>query len=113
MPVEFLRRSCGQSRAERDRSRGGDGQIVVFCMRTAVPWLLNAVTSRTSDAPEGLGGSAGAPGCFLVNGRPVREVRKMAMSSQEEVVTETPGGGGYGAVDARRGEARSTSLPLR
>ena len=47
--------------------------------------------------PEGLGGGApGAAGRFLVNGKPVSEARKMVMRPDDEVVLETPGGGGYG-----------------
>jgi N-methylhydantoinase B len=115
MPIEFLRKELRPGSGGEGRSRGGDGQIVAFRMRTEAPWLLNAVTSRTSDAAEGLGGgSAGAPGRFLVNGRPVQEARKMAMSPEDEVEMETPGGGGYGAVERRaEGKTRSTSLPLR
>jgi len=68
-------------------------------MRTESPWLLNAVASRTTLAPEGLGGGApGAPGRFLINGKTVTEARKMTMQPGDEVTLETPGGGGYGAA---------------
>jgi N-methylhydantoinase B/oxoprolinase/acetone carboxylase alpha subunit len=66
-------------------------------MRTNDPWLLNVVASRTDMGPEGLeGGEPGLPGRFLVNGKPVNEARKMAMEAGDEVLMETPGGGGYG-----------------
>jgi N-methylhydantoinase B len=98
MPIEFLRKELRLGSGGAGRSRGGDGQVVAFRMRTDAPWLLNAVTSRTQDSAEGLGGGApGAPGRFLVNGKPVSEARKMLMQPRDEVVMETPGGGGYGA----------------
>ena len=70
-------------------------------MRTNSPWLLNAVPSRTSLAPEGLGGGEpGAAGKFLVNGKSVSEARKMLMQPGDQVTLETPGGGGYGKATA-------------
>jgi N-methylhydantoinase B len=48
----------------------------------------------------GVGGGGGlrAPARFLVNGKPVSEARKMIMQPADEVIMETPGGGGYGAA---------------
>ena len=67
-------------------------------MRTGSDWLLNAVASRISLAPEGLGGGMpGAAGRFLVNGKNASEARKKVMKPDDEVTLETPGGGGYGA----------------
>jgi N-methylhydantoinase B len=97
MPIEFLRKELRPGSGGAGRTRGGDGQVIAFRMRTSKPWLLNAVTSRTREVAEGLGGGApGAPGRFLVNGAPVQEARKMTMAPGDEVVMETPGGGGYG-----------------
>lgn len=45
---------------------------------------------------EAHGGEPGTPGRFLVNGKPVSEARKMTMNPNDDVVLETPGGGGYG-----------------
>jgi N-methylhydantoinase B/oxoprolinase/acetone carboxylase alpha subunit len=101
MPIEFARKELRPGSGGAGRMRGGDGQSVAFRMRTAAPWLLNAVTSRTRDCAEGLGGGApGMAGRFLVNGQPVSEARKMVMQPQDEVSMETPGGGGYGAAAA-------------
>jgi N-methylhydantoinase B len=101
MPIEFARKELRPGSGGAGRMRGGDGQVVGFRMRTAAPWLLNAVTSRTRDCAEGLGGGApGAAGRFLVNGKPVSEARKMVMQPQDEVSMETPGGGGYGPAEA-------------
>jgi N-methylhydantoinase B len=97
MPIEFLKKELRLGSGGAGRARGGDGQEIVFRMRTRHPWLLNAVTSRTRDRAEGLGGGApGVPGRFLVNGKPVHEARKMPMRPDDVIVMETPGGGGYG-----------------
>ncbi|WP_188902246.1 hydantoinase B/oxoprolinase family protein [Caldovatus sediminis] len=97
MPIVFARKELRRGSGGAGRMPGGDGQRVVFSMRTPHPWLLNAVTSRTDAGPEGLeGGAPGAPGRFLVNGAAASEARKMLMRPGDEVVMETPGGGGYG-----------------
>lgn len=97
MPIVFRRKELKSGSGGAGASPGGDGQIIAWRMRTSDEWLLNAVASRMRLPPEGLGGGApGAPGRFLVNGRPVNEARKMVMQPADEVVLETPGGGGYG-----------------
>src|SRR3984957_15457309 len=110
VPVEILEASMSALSARREprpgsggkgRSIGGDGQVIGFHMRTTQPWLLNAVPRRLDRGPEGLdGGEDGAAGRFLVNGKPMSEGKKMTMQPGDIVVLETPGGGGYGAVQA-------------
>ena len=98
MPIVFEKKELRIGSGGAGASRGGDGQTIAWHMRTNSPWLLNAVPSRTSLAPEGLGGGApGAAGKFLINGKPVVEARKMLLQPADQVVLETPGGGGYGA----------------
>ncbi|MCW5774573.1 MAG: hydantoinase B/oxoprolinase family protein, partial [Rhodospirillaceae bacterium] len=98
MPIVFDRRELRPGSGGAGRTRGGDGQIIGFHMRTNDTWLLNAVPSRLDRGPDGLGGGApGAAGRFLVNGKPMSESRKMAMQPGDVVLLETPGGGGYGA----------------
>jgi N-methylhydantoinase B len=97
MPIVFNKKELRIGSGGAGASRGGDGQTIGWRMRTNSTWLLNAVASRTTLAPEGLGGgSPGASGRFLVNGKPVTEARKMVMQPNDEVTLETPGGGGYG-----------------
>jgi N-methylhydantoinase B/oxoprolinase/acetone carboxylase alpha subunit len=97
MPIVFEKKELRVGSGGAGASRGGDGQTIAWHMRTNSPWLLNAVPSRTRLAPEGLGGGApGAAGKFLVNGKSVVEARKMLMQPSDQVVLETPGGGGYG-----------------
>jgi N-methylhydantoinase B/oxoprolinase/acetone carboxylase alpha subunit len=97
MPIVFDRRELRPGSGGAGRSRGGDGQVIEFHMRTDQPWLLNAVPSRLGQGPEGLdGGEPGAAGRFTVNGQPVSDSKKMTMAAGDIVVLETPGGGGYG-----------------
>lgn len=99
IPIVFDKRELRPNSGGKGRSRGGDGQVIGFHMRTTEPWLLNAVPSRLDRGPEGLaGGEDGAAGRFLVNGKPVSEGKKMTMQPGDMVVLETPGGGGYGPV---------------
>lgn len=99
MPIVFDRRELRLGSGGAGRSRGGDGQVIGFHMRTTSPWLLNAVPSRLDRGPDGLGGGEpGAAGCFLVNGKPISEARKITMNPDDVVLLETPGGGGYGAA---------------
>jgi N-methylhydantoinase B/oxoprolinase/acetone carboxylase alpha subunit len=99
MPIVFDRRELRPGSGGAGASRGGDGQIIGFHMRTDQPWLLNAVPSRLDAGPEGLaGGEPGAAGRFLVNGKSVSDAKKMTMSPADVVLLETPGGGGYGAA---------------
>jgi N-methylhydantoinase B len=77
--------------------RGGDGQIIQFRLDTSNEWLLNTVASRVDEGPEGLGGGGpGAHGKFQINGKPVRDHKKLMMQPGDVVLFETPGGGGYG-----------------
>ena len=97
MPIVFDKRELRRGSGGDGRSRGGDGQVIGFHMRTDQPWLLNAVPSRLDRGPDGLdGGAPGEGGRFLVNGKPVSEARKMTMRPDDVVLLETPGGGGYG-----------------
>jgi N-methylhydantoinase B/oxoprolinase/acetone carboxylase alpha subunit len=97
MPIVFSKKELRLGSGGAGASRGGDGQTISWRMRTNSTWLLNAVASRTTLPPEGLGGGrSGAPGNFLVNGTPVVEARKMVMQPGDEVTLDTPGGGGYG-----------------
>jgi N-methylhydantoinase B/oxoprolinase/acetone carboxylase alpha subunit len=97
MPILFSRKELHRGTGGNGATRGGDGQIISFNMRTKSEWLLNAVTSRTSLAPEGLeGGEPGMAGRFLINGQPVSNARKIVMQPGDEVTLDTPGGGGYG-----------------
>lgn len=98
MPIVFDRKELRRGSGGEGRMRGGEGQSIGFHMRTDQPWLLNAVPSRLEEGPEGVGGGlSGAAGRFLVNGKPVSEAKKLTMQPGDQVLLETPGGGGFGA----------------
>jgi N-methylhydantoinase B len=96
-PVLFDRKELRRGSGGEGAMRGGDGQIIQFRLQTNDEWLLNTVTSRVDDGPEGLGGGApGAAGKFHINGKPVRDLKKLILQPNDVVLFETPGGGGYG-----------------
>lgn len=98
-PIVFTSKELAHGSGGAGAQPGGDGQRIGFRMRTTQPWLLNAVPSRLSDAPQGLaGGAPGAAGQFLVNGKPVVLNGKTDMQAGDEITMITPGGGGYGAA---------------
>jgi N-methylhydantoinase B len=96
-PVIFDRKELRPNSGGEGAVRGGDGQIIQFRLDTRDEWLLNTVASRVDEGPEGLGGGeSGAPGKFQINGKPVRDHKKLMMQPGDVVLFETPGGGGYG-----------------
>ena len=97
-PVLFHQRELRPGSGGAGHSRGGDGQIVEFGVRTGLPWLLHAAPTGTTLGPAGLaGGAPGATGRFLVNGEPWSGSGKTPMEPNDIVHMETPGGGGFGA----------------
>lgn len=114
MPIVFDRKELLRGTGGNGRFPGGDGQIVKFHLQTKQSWMLNAIVSRTRYESDGLAGAgAGAPGKFLVNGRKISAARKLIMKPTDEVVFETPGGGGFGRVPRVRKEQRKKSTPKR
>ncbi len=100
IPIEFLCKELVLGTGGPGLHCGGDGQRVGFRMRTGREWLLNAIPSRLSSQAEGmLGGEPGAPGKFLINGQASLTGQKRAMEPDDEVVMQTPGGGGFGHAD--------------
>ncbi len=96
-PIRFREKSLRADSGGEGAQRGGRGQVIEFTVDTEKPWQLNAVTSRLSDAPQGVfGGEAGATGSFSVNGEPVRTQARISLDGDDIVRLELPGGGGYG-----------------
>ena len=68
-------------------------------MNTDNHWFLNAIPSRLNIPAQGLrGGRPGATGSFLINGEPLLEAKKREMLPADEVLMQTPGGGGFGSA---------------
>jgi N-methylhydantoinase B len=75
--------------------RGGDG--VVRELRVLEPCRLSIIAERRRHAPAGVhGGSAGARGRNLVNGRQLPAKVTLDLETSDIVTIETPGGGGFG-----------------
>jgi len=103
-PIVFLRREIRHNSGGGGRSRGGNGQIVAFRVRTDRHWTLNAAPTGMNSRPAGLdGGEPGRPGIFRINGVPTKQQGKTLMQPGDVVYMETPGGGGFGAVGAEAG----------
>lgn len=97
IPIEFTCKELVRGTGGNGRQRGGDGQRIGFRMRTGREWLLNAIPSRLHTQAEGLlGGEPGAAGLFLINGQSSLEAHKRAMEPADEILMQTPGGGGFG-----------------
>lgn len=100
IPIEFTSKELAPNTGGEGKHKGGDGQRLSFRMRTGKDWLLNAIPSRLKSGAEGLqGGSPGAPGEFLINGQPNLEAKKISMAPADEVIMQTPGGGGFGKAN--------------
>jgi N-methylhydantoinase B len=77
------------------RHRGGDG--VVRRYRVLEPCTLTLLTERRRHAPAGAhGGAPGAVGRNLLNGRELPPKCRVELQAGDEIVIETPGGGGWG-----------------
>ncbi|HKG93557.1 MAG TPA: hydantoinase B/oxoprolinase family protein [Gemmatimonadaceae bacterium] len=77
------------------RHRGGDG--IVRRYRVLEPCTVTLLTERRRRAPAGAaGGSPGAPGRNLLNGRELPAKCRVELVPGDVLSIETPGGGGWG-----------------
>ncbi len=99
IPIEFTCKELLPGSGGNGKYRGGDGQRIGFRVRSGKEWFLNAIPSRLTVQAEGLqGGGAGASGAFLINDQPVVGAQKRLMQAADQVLLQTPGGGGFGAA---------------
>jgi N-methylhydantoinase B len=99
-PIRFRSKALRQGSGGAGRQPGGLGQTIEFSVDTSRPWQLNAVTSRLSDAPQGIfGGEAGEAGRFRVNGEDVTTQARITLQPDDVVRLDLPGGGGYGVPE--------------
>jgi N-methylhydantoinase B len=108
-PLFFTRYAIRSHSGGRGEHAGGDGIVRSFRVRR--PTTLSVLSDRFLRGPWGLqGGSPGSPGRVTV----VRKSGRTSMPSKfvtdlatgDEVILETPGGGGFGKA-RRRGASRS------
>jgi N-methylhydantoinase B len=99
-PIRFMRKELRAGSGGKGGQTGGLGQTIEFTVDTTRNWQLNAVTSRLSDAPQGIfGGEPGSAGSFTVNDEPVRTQARVSLKPGDRVRLDLPGGGGYGPVE--------------
>jgi N-methylhydantoinase B len=78
----------------RGAHRGGNG--VARELRVLEPCRLSIISERRRHAPAGArGGSAGAPGRNLLNGRELPGKVTVDLDATDVITIETPGGGGF------------------
>ena len=81
------------------RYRGGDG--VIREMRVLEDCRLSVLAERRTHAPQGeRGGQPGLPGRTLLNGEPLPAKVTRQLHAGDLLRIETPGGGGFGPVEA-------------
>ncbi len=101
MDTYGLRRGSGG----RGEWPGGDGVIREF--RALEPMVVNLLGERRTHAPAGAaGGSPGAVGRTLLNGRALPGKTRVALEAGDVLRVETPGGGGWGRERGTEGEPR-------
>lgn len=98
-PIRFTAYMIREGSGGRGRYPGGDGIIRAF--KALAPATLSIIASRLAIGPWGLeGGEPGKPGRITIKRRSgeVEAVgnKTVELAEGDEVVIETPGGGGYG-----------------
>jgi N-methylhydantoinase B len=82
------------------RHRGGDG--LIRSIEVLAPAKLSLLSDRRRHRPQGVnGGGAGATGCNRLNDLELPPKASGTMGPGDVITVETPGGGGWGAVEAR------------
>jgi len=95
-PILFTKYMIREGSGGRGKYRGGDGIVRGF--RVIYPTKLSILADRFRLGPWGLnGGERGKPGKALVSGREMPSKFTVLLREGDEVVVETPGGGGYGS----------------
>ncbi|MGE4219919.1 MAG: hydantoinase B/oxoprolinase family protein [Alphaproteobacteria bacterium] len=115
VPVEVMEQSTPLLVARREliagsfgagRFRGGAGQRLALRLRSGSPATVSCMVERTESAPRGFrGGADGRAARLLLDGRPVDPKQPLTLAPGQELVLETPGGGGYGPAAAREAAA--------
>ena len=96
-PVIVTRRELIADSRGSGRYRGGAGQRIGVRMRGNRPANVSCMVERTEAAPRGLlGGGPGRPAGVLLDGKRIDPKHAFVLNPGQELVLETPGGGGFG-----------------
>jgi len=102
-PVRLHRFAVRRGSGGEGRWRGGDG--VVREIEFLVPLEFSILSQHRESAPFGMaGGGDGAPGRQVIveasgTRRTIRGIDGVEVKAGDRVILETPGGGGYGAIE--------------
>lgn len=89
------------------RYRGGAGQRIALRLRGDRSANVSCMVERTEAAARGLrGGAPGRPAALILDGNRIDPKQSFVLRPGQELVLETPGGGGYGPPAERTAEAR-------
>ena len=106
IPVLVTRRELIAGSFGEGRHRGGAGQRIGLRLRDGGEAVVSCMVERTEAAPRGiLGGAPGRPAGLLLDGKPLDPKHAFVLRPGEELVLETPGGGGYGSPGERPPDA--------
>ena len=95
LPVRVREYSLRRGSGGAGRARGGNG--IAREIEALAPMRFTLITERRRHAPRGRdGGSDGAPGRNLLNGKPLPSKAEGEMKPGDTLRIETPGGGGHG-----------------
>jgi N-methylhydantoinase B/oxoprolinase/acetone carboxylase alpha subunit len=107
-PVLLTRRELIEGSAGAGRYRGGAGQRIGLRLHGVESANVSCMVERTEAAPRGiLGGGPGRAAAVRIDGHAVDPKQSRVLRAGQELVLETPGGGGYGKADPGGGRASS------
>lgn len=96
-PVLVTRRELIADSYGTGAHRGGAGQRIGITLRTPNPCTASCMVERTQSAPRGFrGGTPGRPARLLRDGVAIDPKQSHTLAPGQELVLETPGGGGMG-----------------
>uniref|UniRef100_A0A2U9IPD9 5-oxoprolinase n=1 Tax=Acidianus sulfidivorans JP7 TaxID=619593 RepID=A0A2U9IPD9_9CREN len=95
-PLFFTRYQIRENSGGNGKYKGGDGIIRGFKLLSDA--TLSILADRFRVGPWGLkGGENGKPGRVIINGKEINDSKfSIELMENDEVIIETPGGGGYG-----------------
>ena len=111
-PVLLKEFSIREGSGGSGQHSGGNGVVRHLIFQTNM--TANLLSGRRTTQPFGLAdGSSGQPGCAKVktvdgNVQELAATATAKMSAGDEIIIETPGGGGYGRPDSQRKETIAT-----